>query len=317
MPGQPGNYFTAAFGKQSAKGVAQPTPAFKARATGGFVRPERQIVDLDETDSSRQATESVVVGSRAGGTMSHYLRSSEYGLFAYAAMGAIASGGGIHTLTSTGAAPYLTVHEAFGGNVLVNRYVDCRCIRHVVRGAVGGVFTVENTWAGISAGLGQVDPAGAASAATPLVWPNVTVTKGGTTADVISDIELSVDNGGEYIEGDVGMEPIDYVFGRFIVTGQITVLFEDDDHFREFHGGSAAAVVPGATLFSEDLLIDINRSSTDRVIWDMTEVQYTSYDLQPNAAGTPIRVPMAFRAKAQAAIADTLEIRVHNAVGSY
>jgi hypothetical protein len=320
MAGQPGNYFTAAFGKQTAKGTPQTTPNFKARATGGFVRPERQILELEETDSSRQASELVVVGSRVGGTMSHYLRSNEYALFAYAAQGAIATTGAgpyTHTLTMTGSAPYMTIYEAYGSTVLVNRYVDCRCVRHVLRGTVGGAFVVENQWAGITAQFGQTDPAGAASSATPLTWPHVTVTKGGVTADVISEIELVIDNGGEYIEGDVGIEPIDYVFGRWVVSGQLVVLFEDDDHFREFHGGSASATVPGTTLFAEDLMVTISRSPSDEVVWDMTEVQYQTYDLQPNTAGTPIRVPMAFRAKPQPLVADTLEIRVKNTVPSY
>ena len=320
MPGQPGNYFTLALGKQSAQGVAQATPAFKLRSTGGFVRPDRQIVELEETDSSRQARPTVVVGSRAGGTMSHYLRSDEYGLFAYGAQGANATGGAgpyTHTATMTNSGPYFTLYEAFVGSVLVNRYRDCKIIRHLLRGTVGGVFQVENTWAGITATFGETDPVLAASSITPLTWPKVTVTKGGTTADVISEIELVLDNGGEYIEGDVGLEPVDFVWGRWLITGQLMVLFEDDDHFREFHGGSAAAVTPGETIFAEDLAVTISRGASDEVKWNMTQVEYQTYDIQSNTEGTPIRVPMAFRAKAQTAVADTLSIITKNNVSSY
>lgn len=320
MSGQAGNYFTLAVGKQSGKGVAQTTPNFKMRSTGGFVRPERQIAELEETDSSRQARPTVVVGSRVGGTMSHYLRSDEYGLLANLAQGAIATAGGgpyTHTLTSAGDAPYATLYEAFGGTVLVNRYVDCRIPRQTVRGTVGGVFTVENVWAGITAGFGQTDPVLSPSSVVPLTWPKVTVTKGATTADVISEVEVTIDNGGEYIEGDNGLEPVDYIFGRWLVTGQIMVLFEDDDHFREFHGGSAAAVTPGETIFSEDLTITITRAADDEVKFIMTSVEYQSYDLESNAAGSVLRVPMAFRAKAQTAISDTFRVEVKNNIASY
>ena len=319
MPGQPGNYFTLSAGKQSVKGTPAASYSVKARATGGFVRPERNIIELEETDSSRQARPTVVVGSRSGGAISHYLRSDEYALWALGAMGASTPAGAgpyTHTATMTTSGPYFSLIEAYVSNVLVNRYSDCRIIKHTVRGAVGGIFTVENTWAGITSLFGTTDPVTAPSTVTPLTWPKVTVTKGGTTADVISEVELDIDNGGEYIEGDVGLEPVDYVWGRWLVTGQITVLFEDDDHFREFHGGSAAATAPGETIFAEDLMVTISRGAGDEVVWDMTEVEYQNYEIAPDPSGTPIRVPMAFRAKAQPAAADTLTIVTKNSIAT-
>ena len=320
MPGHAGNYFTMALGKQAGKGTPQTTPKFKTRVTGGFIRPDRQIEELQETDNSRQARPTVVVGSRVGGSVSHYLRADEYSLMALGAMGAnVTSGAGpyTHTASMSAAAPYFTIYEAFDGTALVNRYVDCRITRQVIRGQVGGIITVENTWAGITATFGETDPVLAPSTIVPLLWPHVTVTIGGSAAAVVSEFEITIDNGGEYIEGDVGMEPVDYVFGRWLVTGSLVVLFEDDATFRAFHSGSPAGTAPTSTIFTESMNIVAERSATDdRVEWDMAGVEYQTYEIQADPGGSPIRVPMAFRAKAQPAVADTLEVITKNLVAT-
>lgn len=319
MAPQPGNYYTFAFGKQTAKGTPQTTPKHKTRITGGFIRPDRQIVDLAETDSSRQAPPSVVVGSRAGGTMSHYARSDEYAFFAAVAQGASTPTGAgpyTHAAVMTTLPMYVTGYEAYGSTVLVNRFADLVCTRHVLRGEVGGIFTVENTWAGVSSLFGETDPVLAPSTVTPLTWPKCTVTKGGVTTDLISTVELVLDNGGEYVEGDVGLEPFDYLWGRQDISGQITMLFQDDDEYREFHGGSAAATTPSETIFEEALTVTISRGASDEISWVMSAVQYRTFDIQPDPGGTAIRVPMAFRAKAQTLPANTLTINTKNALAT-
>jgi len=320
VPGIPGNYFTLSAGKQTVKGTPAATTPFKTRATGGFVRPERNIIELEETDSSRQARPTVVVGSRSGGAISHYLRSDEYGLWALAAMGASTPTGAgpyTHLATMTDAGPYITLIEAYQGTALVNKYVDCRIIKQTIRGAVGGIFTVENTWAGLSTVMGATDSVAVASAVTPLTWPKVTVTKNAVTTDVISEVELDIDNGGEYIEGDVGMEPIDYVWGRWLVTGQITVLFENDQMFRQFHGGSSVATTLTETIYADALTVTISRGAGDEVSWIMSGVEYQTYEISPDPSGSPIRVAMAFRAKAQTSPANTLSVSTKNSTPTY
>lgn len=321
MPGHAGNYYTQSIGRQTAKATPQTTPLFKTRVTGSGLRPDRQIEELQETDNSRQAQPTVVVGSRVGGAVTHYLRSDEYALMAYGVMGANGTSGAgpyTHDATMSGAAPYFTLYEAFDATALVSRFVDCRIIRQVIRGQVGGIITVENTWAGITAGFGETDPVSPApSTVVPLLWPHVTVTKGGSVDAVVSEFEITIDNGGEYVEGDVGMEPVDYVFGRWVVTGQLMVLFETDADYRAFHTGSPTGTVPTAEIFTEALNVTASRDAADdEVQWDFAAVEYQSYEIAPDPGGSPIRVPMAFRAKAQPAVADTLTISTKNLVAA-
>src|SRR3954449_11830594 len=93
MAGVAGNAATLAVGKQTAKGTPQTTPAFKLKFTGGDIAPARQIIQLAETDASRQARASVVVGSRGPRAPNHYLRPADFGMLAYAVMGANADSG--------------------------------------------------------------------------------------------------------------------------------------------------------------------------------------------------------------------------------
>src|SRR3954454_13560829 len=126
MAGVAGNAATLAIGKQTAKGTAQTTPAFKLKFTGGDIAPARQIIQLAETDASRQAGASVVVGSSVTGTTNHYVRPTDFGLLAYAVMGANADSGTgpnyTHTATSSASAPYFTLYKAINSTTLVDQY---------------------------------------------------------------------------------------------------------------------------------------------------------------------------------------------------
>src|SRR5262245_60178226 len=97
MAGHAGNFFTAAIGKQTAKGTAQATPKFKLRVTGDIVNPTVQILDLPETDSSIQRSKSIKVGEIIEGNLTGFVRSDEFGFLSYLHMG---------TVNTTGASPF-------------------------------------------------------------------------------------------------------------------------------------------------------------------------------------------------------------------
>ncbi|MDW8339516.1 MAG: hypothetical protein RMM28_10300, partial [Thermoleophilia bacterium] len=77
MPGHAGNFFTAAIGRQTAKGTPQTSPKFKLRVTGDIVRTNVQVLDLPETDSSIQRSRAIKVGSQVEGNLAGFVRSDE------------------------------------------------------------------------------------------------------------------------------------------------------------------------------------------------------------------------------------------------
>lgn len=320
MTGIAGNAVTLAIGKQAAKGTPQTTPAFKLRLTGGDVSPDTAIVQLAETDASRQAGSSVVVGSTVGGSTSHYLRPDEFGMIAYAALGANADSGSTnftHTATPAASAPYLTLFKAYNVTTLVDQYSDCRITSLGVSGAAGGVLTYSPTWAGLNFLLGATDPALAATTTAPLTYPQVTVTKGGAAPGTVESFDLTISNGGAFVTGDSGLVNPDYVFGQFSVSGTITLLFENDQDYRAFHTGSTTGTAPSTTIFSESLSIAATKDTNTSVTFTMAGVEYTAYPLAPDVSGAPLRVAMAFRTQRQAAIASNLTIVTKNATPSY
>jgi hypothetical protein len=208
MAGVAGNAATLAIGKQTAKGTPQTTPAFKLKFTGGDIAPARQIIQLAETDASRQAGASVVVGSSVTGTTNHYVRPTDFGMLAYAVMGANADSGTnpnyTHTATSSAAAPYFTLYKAINSTTLVDQYIDCRATSLNVSGAAGGALTCGVGWMGLSAVLGATDPVLAAVTETPLVYPQITVLKGGSDPGTVDSFSIDVNQGATALAGRLG-----------------------------------------------------------------------------------------------------------------
>jgi hypothetical protein len=310
-----------AVGKQVAKGTPQTTPTYKLKAVSGDVNPRRDIITLAETDASRQAGAQVVVGTGVEGTTEHYLRPDDFGLIAYMAMGANADSGAgpnyTHTATAASSAPYATLFKAVNVTTLVDRYSDCRIGSLTVRGSAGGILTYSATWMGLTALLGSTDPVLAAVTQTPLVYPNVTVTKGGSAASIVDSFEITINQNPTLIIGDTGLSASEIVWGRFEVSGTISILFESDADYRAFHTGTTGGTSPATTIFAEALTILAEVNANLSVSFVMTEIEYTDYPVGNNTDGTPIRVAAAFRAKPQATIANTLSIVTKNTVATY
>lgn len=320
MTGIAGNFHTVALGRQTAKGTPQTTAHKKLKLIGGVVVPDWEVVPLVETDSSRQRSRTVRTGYRVAGAIEGYLRSDEFSQLAYGVMGAnVTSGAGpyTHTATSAAGAPYYTLFPAYNSTTLVDRYVDCRFTQLSVRGTALGVLSYQATFAGLTATFGETDPVLAVSTATPLTYPNVTVTKGGSAAAVVSEFELNIDNGGEFIVGDTGLIGADYVFGRWAVDGRLVILFESDADWRLFHTGATGGTTAAGAVSTEALTILASaNASSDEISFAMTNVEIVDYQVAPNPDGTPIRATYLFSSQPQATIANTLSIVTKNAVVS-
>lgn len=315
MPSIPGNAVTVALGKQTAKGTPQTTPQYKLKLTGGGIDPVRDLLTLAETDATRQAGAQVVVGSHVEGTTEHYLRPTEFASIAYWALGANADSGSTnytHTATAASSGPYITMYDATNVSTLVNQYTDLRVNTLTVRGGAGQALTYSVAWTGLGATLGATDPVLAATTETPLVYPNVTCTKGGATPGTIDSFELTIDQNASYIQGDSGLAAVDSVWGIFAVSGSLSLLFTDDQNYRAFHTGSTSGTQLSTTVFNESLTILAQINANLSVSFVMTQVEYTAYPVPINVDGSPIRVAATFRAKPQAVIANTLSVITKN-----
>lgn len=319
MAGQPGNAWTLAFGKQTAKGTPNTTPSMKLRYTGGFgPSPVRNFITLAETDAIRQQGDPVVVGTRVEGSSEHYIRPAEFHRIADAHLGSTATTGAgpnyTHTSSSTaaGSTPYVTLYKALASNVLVDRYQDCQINSLTCRGGAEQALTASLDWLGLVALLGQTDPAGTPVSQNPLVYPHVTVTLGGSATGIVDSFEVTSNQGKTLIIGDTGLTAADTAAGLYAVSGSLSILFENQDDYREFHTGTAAGTSPGTTIAGKTLNITAAIDANTSVAWDMDDIVIESYPVEGNTDGSPLRVAMGFRSRRGAALANVLEIITKN-----
>ena len=316
-----GQFYTLGIGRQSAKGTPQTTPLFKLRLTGGIVLPDPQIIDLPETDSSIQRSKSAKVGQQIGGAIEGLIRADELAFLAYAGLGATGVTGAspyVHTATASPAPPYFTLYSAFDGSALVDRYVDCRVPELVIRGGSGQALGYSASFLGTTATHGETDPgAPAPSDVDPLTYPDVTVTLGASTADIVTGFELTSNKGGFPIQGDTGMDVSDIALGRWGVTGFLDVLFETDQKWRAWLTNSPTGTTTSPVIFTEDLTITASRAAADNeVSMIMAAVELRRVGLAPNPNGEPLSMRYEFSAQPQPAIADTLSIVCKNLIAA-
>lgn len=321
MPAISGNEFTLAVGKQTAKGTPQITPLYKQKITGGDVSPTRDELELAETDASRQGGDTVIVGAHVEGSPTFYLRPDDFGLWAYAALGANADTGTgpnyTHTATPANSGPYLTIYKNVGAGILVDQYSDVRCTGLHAAGQAGGALTYTPDLYGLTTAFGATDPVLAVVTQAPLVYPQVTVTKGGSAPGTIESFSIDIVNGGQALQGDKQIQPYEYVWGQLGVSGTFTMLFESDADYRAFHTGSTSGTAWATTLFAESLTILAQANANLSVQFTLTSVAYTSYPVAGDPGGAPIRVAIGFRSRPSATIGNYITIVTKNTVATY
>jgi hypothetical protein len=321
VAGHAGNFFTAAIGRQSAKGTPQTTPKFKLRVTGDIVDPTVQILDLPETDSSIQRSRAIKVGELIEGTLSGFVRADEYGFLAYLHMGAVAVAGVnpyTHTITAATQLPYATIYNAFDSTALVSRMADCRIPTLSVAGGSGQALTYSAGVMGLIGLEGETDPVLAPSAFEPLVYPHVTVSYNSATTDIVEAFTLASERAAQVIQGDTGMTASDSVTGRWGVTGTLRVLFETDAIWRDYLTDSTVGTAHSQAINTVPLNIVASRSATaDEVSWDINAAEIRNVSLVPDPSGNPLFYDIEWSAKPDATIANTLEIVAKNTTATY
>jgi hypothetical protein len=320
MAGHAGNFFTYAIGRQSAKGTAQTTPKFKLRVTGGVIVPQLQVLDLPETDSSIQRSRAVKVGLAIGGAVEGFIRSDEFSFLSYLHMGAVTTTGAgpyTHTITAATQLPYATIYNAFDSTALVDRLVDCKLTELSAQGGAGQALSYSAAFAGISWTGGETDPASPSpSSVEPLVYPNVTVTFGGVTTDIVESFSVRSVRVAQAVQGDTGMSPADVVTGRWSVDGRLRILFETDAIWRDWITDSPTGTAPSQAISTAALNILATRSSSDEVSWDVDAAEIRNVTLVPDAAGNPLFYEVEWSAKPDPVIANTLTIVAKNNTAS-
>lgn len=317
-----GDAYTLAFGKQSAKGTPAANATYKMKVTGGDISPKRTVFQLAETDSSRQAGKNIVTAASIDGSPSWYARPTDFGLWAYAALGANADSGVnpnyTHIATMANSGPYFTIWKNVGAGNVVDKYTDCRCTELHMAGQAGQPITVQTAWQGLSATFGATDDPATVVTEDPLSYPQVTVTKGGSAPGTVEAFSIDIVNNPLVLQADKQINPYDIVWGELMVSGSFTLLFQSDADYRSFHTGSSGGTALGTTLFAESLTILIQVNANLSVQFDVASIAYTEYPLTPDPSGAPIRVAMGWRAQPDpATVGNYCKFTTKNAVATY
>jgi hypothetical protein len=323
MAGVAGNFYVLYIGRQTAKGVAQTTPQYGLKVTGGDINVDKTEVELQETDSTRQGGRTVVTAAKVGGSPDLYVRPDDFGLLAYGLLGVNADSGTnpnyIHTATmsSSAAVPYFTIYKTIGGTVLVDQYVDCRITGCKIKGQAGQPITASWDIAGLTPTLGATSPVTVPVTQDPLVYPQCRVQIAGSAPGTVESWEIDMMNNPDVIQADNSLFPFDVALGRLQVSGTYTMLFQSDADYRTFFTGSPTGTVPSTALNTERLDINIVSSAFLGIDLTFQSVAVTAYPVSPDVAGKPLRVAVGWRAQPDATLANYVKVVTNNGIISY
>lgn len=300
-----GNTRIIAVAKQTAKGspAAAPTVWFPLSADAAL-NPNREIIQLPETDASSQRANSEVVGASPGGGWSGWWRDAGALFLAEQIQGAIAAG----VATPTQAMPYFTAWDVIPGQQCT-KFDDVRLSQLTVSGqSLQGIqYTVEAM--ALKATLGATEPTLTLPTGRKFAYPMVAVRVGGNHPGTHDSFTLTINRNMSYLRGDMGLDIYDTWPGIYEVTGQLVRFFDTDADYRRVHGGAAAATTLTTAIFTESLEIELD-DGTDSALFASDAVEYTGITEPVSVDGAPILQTLDFATIRQAAIADNMTITV-------
>lgn len=320
MAGVAGNLYTVAYAKQSAKGATGTTGGFKMKLTSGDVGPQRQLLTLAETDASRQQGSTVVVGAQIQGTPEWYARPADFGLFAYAALGAnVDAGSGPYTHTATPATspPYLTIAKNVGAGLIIDQYFDNRIGTLNLSGGAGQAILCQVETMGLTALFGATDSATAVVSDLPFTYPMACLSLGGSPPATVEAFTFNINNNADFIQADCALGPYDVVMGRLAIDGSFTYLLQSDADYRNFHTGSPTGTAFSTVLFQEAVSLTLNDSLGDTIVASTAGAAITAYPVTPDTSGKPIRVAATWSALPQSTAAAYCTIVTTNTHPAY
>lgn len=313
-----GNKRTIYIGFQANAATLATDPVLKLRTRGVDTNPVRQIIALEETDAAAQEGGSVVAGFAPGGSLSHYLRPSEADALLYALLGDVVETGTTpnftHTIVPIQDTPYLTIWETEPG-LWTRRFKACRLTEITVQGGAGQPLEITGLRfeaLGYEAHVTEPDTPADVIDESPLIYPEVTVTRGGVHGGDVDQFSLTINRGGNRQQGDNGFESSDYTLGKFAVSGQLTQVHSDDDDIRRVDTGSHTGTTPTAAIATQTLAIKATRNANLSLEFVMTKISMTTVTVAPNIDGSPLTQVIAFRTEPTTDIADNLTVVAKN-----
>lgn len=307
---------------QSAKGVAAADPTHVFRLNGdAALNPNRELIQLPETDGSSQRPDNTVVGASPGGGWAGWLRASEFAFLARAIQGANADSGTnpnfTHAATPASTMPYLTLWDVIPGKQCT-KYTDARLSQLTASGEALQGIQYSCQAVALSALLNQTEPTVPTAPATDIAYsyPLVLVTVGGAAPLTHDSFSITINRNVILLRGDNGLAAYDSFPGLYVVEGSFRKIYENDDDYAKFHGGSAAATALTTTVFTETLDLLVAENANRSVRWVSSGIEYTEVTVPVNVDGSPILQTLSFSTKRQATWANNMTVTTKNALAT-
>lgn len=328
----PSNIATLRWAKQSGQGsvVADAGSIFGAYLSGG-TQPAPAITDepFNETTGARMLNDMYRSEAHVAGEPQMFATPLNIGSLLYGVLGAKAvSGSGdpyTHTFTAATSRPWWTFWRMLG-NLLWERFVDCKIDKLVIAGQTGKPLTVTATIMGIKPQHRTADE----TAATVEVTNRFLHYDGsgalqveGAAVASIDDWTLTIDNHGQPIGGD-SLSPIDISEGELTIDLAIRQLYLADSLRRRVAYNSAtpsnnadvAAVIQELTgTPNVDFLF--TRSATRTLQLQLPRLALMPVDMQPATNQDPLRQALTMRALQPSGGATPLTAKVKNSLSAY
>lgn len=323
MAGLSGKSAWFGIAKQTVKGTAITTPAYKSAFSGGTMGPRHETDRLAETDAARDQGAAFNTSAGVEGSPELYARLNTIGAYLYGVMGTDVVTGTTpnytHTITPGATLPWWTMWRNVGGAAgLFERYTDCMISSMSIAAEAGQPLTATLGVQGITPERLTTDPAGAVplDAAVVPSFNQATITLGGTATALIRSFEFGIDNNITPQQTDDFL-PYDLGLGQREISLGFDMYFADVSEYSKFHYGGAAGTQISQNIFvtSANLLftIDANNSLT----LDFPSLAYEEFPVEPNTGGDPVVVSARAVGQKATGVTNLVTATLKNTVASY
>lgn len=267
--GWSGNVATLGFAKQTAKGVAATTPAFKTKFTGGNIKPQSTVARLQETAATRDQGPAYKSAEIVQGNPSCYLRPDDIQNLLYYVLGSnVDAGAGPYTHTATPSAgdiPYVTVFKmlaaASGIGGILEKFTDVKVDSLKISAQNGQPGTVDLTLLGLTPSWLPTNDVVAVTQTFPFTFDQLTVSKGGVLITTCQQFDITIANNLVTMQGNNGITPYDIFPGELQASGSATILYEDWQNYRAFHYGVVATATGTGSQALNAATINVNSTT--------------------------------------------------------
>jgi len=298
MPGISSAIGWIAVAKQSAKGTPASAPTMKYKlAAAPTLMPVKERGRYVSTDTGPDQGPSFTSRLGVSGDFQIYMEPSGMALLWFLHLGANADSGTnpnfIHTATPADDLPYCTIWRMVG-NVIKERYVDCKIGRLAIEGSAGAPFTVTLGVEGISATWNETGAdALAALELAGYLFPELngavlfnSVAQRIHRLSFESNRNISPYQADDYLSADIdpGKREVNLSVGlRF----QGATAFPD---YKTFFYSTGTTLSPVVGTVPVDITITRTANLSQRLTFP--QVTYAGVPVQPDPGGDPIEIDL-------------------------